>query len=1050
MNLNYLPRKSVLSSLAKGLLLIPLFCLLLGPNVYGQTNQVSGVVTESGTDFPLVGVSIFVKGTTTGTLTEQDGSFSINAPADGVLVFNYIGFESQEVAVSGKSNFTVNMISSNLTLDDVVITALGVERKTKALAYSVTEVDGSKFTQAREPNIANSLAGQVAGVNIANPATGKAGSARITIRGNSFIGGDNQPLIVVDGIPIDNSNLGSAGMWGGSDQGDGISSVNPDDVASVSVLKGATAGALYGARAANGVILITTKRGTARQGIGVELNSNFTWDRVNNLYDFQQEYGHGNRGAAPTTPEEALQFGLFGWGGPLNGQSVPQFDGQSRPYSAVGDNLARFYRNGTTFTNTLSLSGGNETANFRISASNLDNNDVLPNAGLKRNTFTANIGGKFDKLSTRLTATYVREDVQNRPRLSDSPGNANYTVGSLPASINVEDMRGTTGKLGAGADGNELQFNDNIFVTNPYWAAHQFFQNNFKERLMASILLRYEFTDWLYAQGRVGMDGFSRKNKSYTPYGTAYSSLGGINENLSKFQETNADIMIGANKVFDNGIGFDVFVGGNQMYRKNESISAGGGPLIAPFVHTLGNVGQVNGGVGFFELGINSLFASAEISYGEFLYLTATARRDWFSVLTAPSSNPDVPFENSQLYPSIGASFIFSDALSLPSIISFGKLRASWAQSANPGQLNPYNLTLPYRLNGQHIGQPIGSINGGTIPPIAPTPALVSEYEVGFDLRMFDNRMRVDFTYYDKKTTGDLLRGTISSTSGYGSAFQKVGEMTNRGVELLISGTPVRTRDFSWDISLNFAQNNNLLDTLGPEISDVRVNESRTRNAYIHHVAGEPYSQIMGFKYLRNGNGDLILDDNNLPQRDNDNFGPLGTGVHDFTMGISNTLSFKGITLSALIDLRTGGFIYNATNAYTYFRGLHKETLNGREGGLQVSGVNSAGDPVTATVDPQDYYQRVAFNITEEFVEDADFAKLRQVTLGYTLPPSVMNRLPLQGITISAVGRNLAILWSKTTNIDPESVYTTGNAQGLEMFGVPTTRNFGFNVNVKF
>ncbi|MEM8887856.1 MAG: SusC/RagA family TonB-linked outer membrane protein [Bacteroidota bacterium] len=1042
------------NSIRRVLVLLPfLGMMLMNHSLFAQSRTVSGTVIESTTKTPLTGVSIVVEGTTTGALTNENGEYTITAPSDAsVLLFNFIGYETQKITVGGQSTIDVSMVSSNIVLDDVVITALGVERKTKALAYSVTEVDGSNFTKAREINIANSLAGQVAGVNIANPATGKAGSARIVIRGNASISGNNQPLIVVDGIPIDNSNLGSAGMWGGSDQGDGISSINPDDVASISVLKGATAAALYGSRASNGVLLITTKTGKSRQGIGVELNSNFVLDDVFNLYDFQDQYGHGNRGAAPTTAEEARDFGLYAWGGRLNGSNVIQFDGQSRPYSNQGDNLARFYETGTTFTNTLSLSGGNETANFRFSASNLDNDDIVPNAGLNRKTFTANVGGAFGKLTSRISATYVRENVDNRPRLSDSPGNANYTVGSLPPSINVEDMMGDPNKLGANEDGLELQFNDNIFVTNPYWAAHQFFQNNFKERLMGSILLNYEFTDWLYLQGRVGIDGFTRKNRSYTPYGTAYSSLGGINESFSRFYETNQDLMLGVRKQFGNGFGIDAFVGGNQMFRKSESLSVGGGPLIAPFVHSLGNVPQRNGGFGFSELGINSLYGSVELSYGEFIYLTATARQDWFSVLTAPTSAPDLEVENAELYPSIGASFVFSEALDMPSFITFGKLRASWAQTANSGAVGPYALVLPYALNGSHLGAPIGNISGGRIPPIAPTPPTFTEYEIGLDVRFFENRLGVDFTYYNNRTEDDLLPGTISGTSGYGSAFQKVGGMSNKGVELLINANLVRGNDFNWDLSFNLAKNTNTVESLGPDIGEtgIRVAESRTRNAYIHQVAGLPYSQIMGFPFLRNDAGQLILDDNNLPQRDNANFGPLGTGVHDLTMGIMNNINWKGISLSALVDIKTGAFIYNATNAYSYLRGLHSETLEGREGGVNVVGVNANGESINTTVDAQDYYQRIAFNVSEQFVEDADFAKLRQITIGYTLPQSIMSKLPLNQITVSAVGRNLAILWRKTTNIDPESLYSTGNGQGLEMFGVPTTRSYGFNLNIKF
>ncbi|MEL7339972.1 MAG: SusC/RagA family TonB-linked outer membrane protein, partial [Bacteroidota bacterium] len=569
-------------------------------------------------------------------------------------------------------------------------------------------------------------------------------------------------------------------------------------------------------------------------------------------------------------------------------------------------------------------------------------------------------------------------------------------------------------------------------------------------------LLRYEFTDWLYLQGRLGMDGFNRKTQGWTPYGTAYSPLGQISEGISRFVETNIDFLLGSNQTFDNGFGYDIFVGGNQMYRKNESVSVSGSPLEVPFVHSLNNVSIRNGGFGFNELGINSLFYSAEVNYGGYLYLTTTGRQDWFSVLTAPEGS-DVPFNNSQFYPSVAASFVLSDAIELPTAVSFAKLRASWAEVANAGAVGPYQLTLPYQLVGGHIGRPLGRINGGTVPPIAPTPPTVTEYEIGADLRFFSNRLGIDFAYYNKVTRGDILPASISETSGYGSAFVSVGQMTNRGIELLITGTPVKSSDFRWDITFNFSRNVNSVDSLVSGLDDIRVAESRTRNAYIHHVVGLPYSQIMGFTQAVDDAGTPVFDADGLPVRGE--FVPLGTGVHPNMFGLINELSYKNFRLSFLVDLRTGGFIYNATNAYTTFRGLHKQTLEGRNGDFPISGVTQTGtDPdgnptyeaINTTVSAQDYYQRVAFNLTDQFVESANYAKLRQISFGYNLPSSLMEKTPFAGISVSLVGRNLALLWSEVENIDPESTYTNGNAQGLEMFGVPASRSYGVNVNLKF
>lgn len=1031
--------------------------MMLSLGLHAQSKTVSGTVTASDTEDPLVGVTVTVRGSTTGALTDDTGKFSIPAAADGSLVFSYLGYETQTVKVDGRSTIDITLISGDLATDEVVITAFGIAREKKALGYSVTEVDGSNFVEAREVNVGNSLAGRVAGVNVASPATGKAGSTRITIRGNSSISGNNQPLFVVDGVPIDNSNLGSAGMWGGADSGDGISSLNPDDIETLSVLKGSTAAALYGSRAANGVVLITTKGGVNRKGIGVEINSNFMVDQVLDFTNFQTAYGSGDRGVAPITQDQALTSGLYSWGAPLDGSSVMQFDGVSRPYSNVGGNVNNFYRDGTTFTNTLALTGGNEKYSFRFSASNLDNEDVVPNSGLNRKTFTANIrANPIDRLTARITASYSRQDVRNRPRLSDSPGNANYTVNSLPPNINVLDLQGEADKLGSAVGGAELPFNDNIYVTNPYWAAHQFHQSDFKERLLGSFLLRYEFTDWLYLQGRVGMDAFNRKTEGWTPYGTAFSPLGGINQGISRFIETNTDFLLGSNQSFDNGFGYDVFVGGNQMFRKNESVSVSGSPLEVPFVHSLSNVSNRNGGFGFSELAINSLFYSAEINYGGYLYLSTTGRQDWFSVLTAPVGSA-VPFNNKQFYPSFALSFVLSDAVELPSAITFAKVRASWAQVANAGAVGSYQLTLPYALVGGHLGRPLGRINGGTIPPIAPSPPTVTEYEVGADLRFFNNRFGIDFAYYNKVTQNDILPATISGTSGYGRAFVSVGQMTNKGVELLLTATPIKTNDLRWDITFNFSQNNNTVDSLVSGLDDIRVAESRTRNAYIHHVVGMPYSQIMGFTQAVDDGGNLVYDADGLPVRGE--FAALGTGVHPNTYGLINEFTYKGFRLGVLIDLKTGGFIYNATNAYTTLRGLHNQTLEGRNGDKAISGVTQTGaDPdgnpiyesISANVTSQDYYQRVAFNITDQFVESADFAKLRQVSFGYNLPNSIMEKTPFAAISVSLVGRNLALLWSKAENIDPESTYTNGNGQGLEMFGVPASRSYGVNLNLKF
>jgi len=590
-------------------LLLLAFCLVVATAMMAQ-KKVSGTITAvDGT--PLIGVNILETGTSNGTVTDFDGRYEIQVQDGASLRFSFTGYEEQIITVGNQSAIDL-ILEEGVALNEVVVTALGIEREKKALAYSVTEVETDNFSKAREINVLNSLSGRVAGVNVSGTATGAGGSTRVVIRGNSSLTGNNQPLYVVDGVPIDNTQLGSAGMWGGQDWGDGVSSLNPDDIESMTVLKGNTAAALYGSRASNGVILITTKSGSAGK-LQVDFTSQVRSESIINLNDFQTQYGHGRDGVKPTTVEEALQNGLYAWGGQLDGSSVIQFDGQSRPYSDQGSNLDRFYRTGNTFTNTISVSGGTDKINFRIAASNLDNSDIIPNSGLTRRNISTKINAKVsDKFSISLTSTYVNEDAENRPRLSDSPGNANYAAISLPPSINVDDLKGTTDKLGANEDGTEFQFNDNVFVTNPWWATHQFEANNKKNRLLGNLRMRYDIIDGLYLQGRIGIDRFNERRRSLTPYGTAYSNFGQLDERNREVQELNMDFLLGYDKKITENFGVSAFVGGNQQRNIDETLGTGGNNFNVPFLHTINNIAQPSLRYGFSQRQVNSLYGSIE------------------------------------------------------------------------------------------------------------------------------------------------------------------------------------------------------------------------------------------------------------------------------------------------------------------------------------------------------------------------------------------------------------------------------------------------------
>lgn len=1050
------------------------------PAAFAQKRTVSGTISEAnGKPMPFVNVT--VKGTNVGTTSNTDGIFSIDVPEGAKsIVFSIIGFKTQEINLSGRTSVNITMTDDVGELENVVVTALGIERSTKALQFSATQVSGENFTQAREISTANALAGRVAGVNVSKIASGPAGSSRIVIRGAKTLGSSlNQPLYVVDGVPIDNTNYGQAGVWGGADQGDGMSSINPDDIASMTVLKGASAAALYGSRAAQGVILITTKKGKGRKGLGIEFNSNYVFETVQNLTDFQTSNGNGGY-VGPTlatrvakTPGSLSEhwnngWGHNGWGPRYDGSPTVQFDGVTRPYSYAGDNWDRFYNTGTTATNTLSFTGGSETQNFRLSGSILENDGVVPNSGFDRINVSFSSNSKFGKkLSLNTKVLYSNEKAKNRPNLSDSPGNGILSVYYVPGDVNILDMIGDPNKPGAVpslADqaangvsvfdakkpGEEFQVGTNLWAQNPYWAAYQFNNDDTRDRVISSAELKYDITDFLYVSGQAGMDWFTLRGSRLTPQGTGYNRGGSITENENRTREVNLQYMLGFDKTFDK-IGVNAFFGGNRMRRFNESISADGNNFNTPFFPAINNANQRNFGYGYGKSGINSIFGSVEVSYNRYLYITATARKDWFSVLN--------PNDNSIVYPSVGGSFVFSDAFSgLPSWLSFGKARLSWAQVGNASSVGPYQTVLTYAAGITHVGSPLGGFTSGSNYPNANLiPYTSTEYEAGLDVRFFNNRLGLDLTYYDQKTTDDILNAGISRASGFTSTTVNLGKISNKGVEILLTGTPVKGA-VTWDISLNFAKNKSRVVSLIEGQTFVNGEEPRTRTSLIRHIVGHPYGMITGQTQLRDpASGQLVYDSSGSPQPDQ-NYTIIGSGVPDFTGGLNNSLTWKNLNLTFLIDFKSGGDIYSGTNVRMTQAGFHKQTLQGRAGEapLVVSGVTRDGTgfkPFTKTLTPgeaQNYWSQLGSRAQERFVYDASFIKLRQITFGYNIPKRLIEKTPIMNLMVSFVARNLAIIHKKVDNIDPESTYTSSNSQGLDYFGFPSTRTFGFNLRATF
>jgi TonB-linked SusC/RagA family outer membrane protein len=1010
-------------------------------NIFRQT-AITGVVTDA-QGAPLPGVSIKLKGTTTATTTNNDGRYSLTvSDPNGTLVFSYIGFNSQEVLIAGRRNVDVRLTEESNALSEVVVTALGIKREKKALTYAVTEVAGESLTKAREINLGNALTGRVAGLNASGTSTGPGGSSRIVIRGNGSLNGDNQPLIVVNGVPIDNSNQGSATTYGGVDRGNGLSSINPDDIESMSVLKGGTAAALYGSRAANGVILITTKSGSAQKGLGVEYNTTFTMETPKNLLDWQYEYGAGTRGQKPTSTAEAIANGRMSWGAKLDGSDVVQPDGQSRPYVAQKDNIKNFYNTGTTFSNTLALSGGTEVANFRFSGANISNKGIVPNNTLNIKSFNLSANGTLaKKILFEGKAQYSVEDNKNRPFTADFNKNPNAGTQIIANSIDVRTLA-----PGYAENGNEFVWSDYIYATNPYFAVNKMTNGDTRKRFIGSFSTRYNFTDFLYARARVGIDQFNFDAYDISePTGTAYNNRGQMNTNQDFRQEINAEAILGFNKTFGD-FSINALAGGNQMKRTAKGIALASGQFNVPFQYFISNGSAQTFNLAYNQSAINSLFASTDIGFKNYLYLTLSGRQDWFSTL-------DIE-QNSLFYPSAGLSFVASEAWkSKPTWLNFLKARASWAQVGG-GAPSPYGLDLTYTNSPQLYltGATLQSINSNTIPNKL-KPYTSTTTEAGIEGRMFDNRIGFDVTVYDRTTTNDIVNASVPSSSGFSSVALNVGKIQNRGIELLLTGTLLKRSDFNWDLAYNLAYNKNTVLRIAEGLPSIQLPDATTRtlNGGVFHFEGQPFGMIAGNRAARNADGQIIYNRaTGIPVQ-----GPvevLGKGVPPVTMGISNDFRYKNFNLSVLVDGKFGASVYSATSAYGTQFGLDKRTVanNVRETGVPVSGVGQDGLPYSGTVDAQTYYSTIWATLTDEFVTSADFIKLRSITMGYSLPSSMLTKTPFQSVNISVVARNLFLLYNSAKNIDPEASYNSGNAQGLENFGLPTVRSYGLNLSVRF
>jgi len=989
------------------------------------------VVDEQGVALP--GVSVRIKGTTTGTVTDINGDFSLNVPDNAVLVLSYLGYETQQITVGGKTSIKVTMIASTKGLNEVVVTALGIKKDEKKLGYSVTAVGGDLLDKAKESNVAYSLEGRVAGLSINGTNTGPGSSVRISLRGVSSITAAGPPLFVINGVPMDNTQRGAASEWGGADFGDGIANINPDDIESMTVLKGQAASALYGTRASNGVILITTKSGKKNGGFGVEYNTNYQVDKVVDNLDFQQVYGQGQFGAKPQNASDALNDGSLAWGAKLDGTMVPQFDGLSHPYSAVPNNALSFYNTGGTFTNTVSFTGGNETGAFRLSLSDLSNNSIIPNSGLDRKTFNLNASESVTKqLEVNVVANYIVETSKNRPSVSDGPGDPNNVQFLAPN----EDQRILY--PGHDASGNETSFTNDIYVTNPYFAAYNFITNLGRDRLITSLSGKYNFLPWAYAQLRLGYDNSNNTVLQVTPTGTAYSSQGGITQQTGVITELNTDALLGVkHDLIKDWLNLDLSAGANIRKHTDSGTSISGGNFIIPYFYSLTNVPSRNSSVSYDNLQANSAYYVADFAIKNYLVLSTSGRYDAYSTLPASS--------RSIFTPSASASFIFSDLYHIEGL-DFGKIRLSYAQtSGDPG--TPYITSFAYNLANSINGVSAASFSS-QLPNLFLKPFRLTELEIGTELKFFGDRLGVDIAYYTHKTKNEILNGSLDVSSGFSNQYIATGSTQNKGIEVELHGTPVKTSDFSWTPAFNFTYIANKILATDASNNNVTLGTYRPLNANLAFVVGMSGPQIMATDYLRNANGQIIYNSSGLPEAT----GRIAKGstTPKNYGGLNDEFTYKRFNLSFLIDYRYGNKILSATNYYSIYRGENMMTLAGRETGVVGQGVTESGATNAVNVPAETYYQGLAENISALNVLDGSFIKLRQVTFGYTIPKAMLAGTPFSSIGISAVGRNLWTILKRSDNIDPESGFSPLiSYSGIEGTSLPSTRTFGFNLNFK-
>lgn len=1039
--------------------------LLFAGSALAQNRTVTGTVTGKEDGLPIPGVTVLLKGTTNGTQTNAQGKYSLSIPAGSAeIVFSSLGFTTQTLSnVSGVLDVTLETDSK--ALSEVVVTAVGITREAKSLGYSVTTLKGDELTKARETNVINSLAGKVSGVKITSQSGTVGGSSKIIIRGaSSFNSGStsNQPIFVIDGLPVDNSSQqintittssvpqGSAG----SDYGNRAGDLNSDDIESLTVLKGAAATALYGARAKNGAIVITTKKGKKGQTT-VSVNSSTRFDNVLKLPNFQNEYAQGVQGVYSTGPT-VNSSSLNGWGPKISEVQDRKFTdylGNLVTLQAYPDNVKDFYNTGKTYINSVSFDGGGESGDYRFGYTNTVQDGIIPNEKLKKNSMSFNAGRTVAPgLDIRTNINYTRTVADGRPvQSSNNPSVLQSIIYGLPRTIDTKTLKDNYVDP---ITKQQIALTPTRTGNNPYWVVNNNNFSNVVDRVYGNAILTYKPLNWLTISNNLGTDFYNEFRRGVTRQGTIGSLTGDFYAANLYNRIINNDLLLTVDQKLSDDLKLKVIGGYNiyeTLYRRDLTDAQ---QLTVDGLYNYSNAGSVVTTNTFNQKRIQGVYGDIGLSYKDYLFLNITGRNDWSSTL--PISN------RSYFYPSVSSSFVFSELLTKNDWFSYGKLRASYANVGS--DTDPYQGVFTYSPISAAFAQygygstfPFQGVlafsSPATIPNLKLKPQNQSSFEVGTDLRFLQSRVNLDFTYYNTNTSDQIVRLPLPQSTGYSAALLNAGSVKNSGIEVTLGLIPLKTQEFTWNLDLNFSKNVQTIE-LPSNLASYSL-ASGWSGLSIKAESGKSFG-IYGVAWLRDDNGNLILDSaTGLRKTKSDQ--RLGNMSPDWFAGISNSFSYKGASLSFLIDIRKGGVIYSNTVSSLRTSGLGEETLLNRGSVFIDKGVVASGNTFIPNTTPvtsmQDYWSQYTTTNTEANIFDASYVKLREVRLSYQIPPRIFqtNAKFIKGAEIGLEGRNLWIIHDNVPHIDPEANFfgTESVAEGVEFNSVPSTRTIGFNIRLK-